>query len=556
MKDIVDSLKSSSDMSVKTQLRKIASSFSGSQEISAQEAVYTCLGIKQSCTSTGHVFINTNHSDKRTRIVKPIALRGLMKPESTDIFCDGLIEYYSCRPLYYENLTLAEFAADFEIKNKQKSSKKLYNSESDDTIDVESNDDVFYENNVLIGKLNKFMHKRKIRKIIRYVRFSIDKSPADFYRERVMLFFPWRNEYTDIENINCQEVYEKNIEQIQQMYYQFNKIEEEDLEENVNNVEKQQDINETELPDDWVPHDEIMLVVGDFNDNDDAGNSDKNNEINGMFNVHKIDNEQFINLVKCMNEGQRMILYHVTNVLRQQIWGSGAPSILCYVTGPAGAGKSVLIRTLAQSTIRIANLRPDIDDLSLTPVLLTAPTGKAAYGIRGLTLHAAFKLPINQFSGILPKLGADISNTLRCQLANVKLLIIDEISMVGLKTLGYIDQRLRHILRIDKPFGDINVIVFGDFYQLTPVLSTPLYEYFDQIVAKYPTAIELISTKATWETFQFYELTEIMRQRDDKEFSEVLTKLARGGLTKKDIAFFMKLVKPLEISFQPGVMHL
>jgi len=85
-----------------------------------------------------------------------------------------------------------------------------------------------------------------------------------------------------------------------------------------------------------------------------------------------------------------------------------------FVTGPVGAEKSMLIRALAQSVIRIANLRPDIDDLSLPPVLLTAPINKAAYGIKGLTLHSAFKLPLNQFAGLLPKLNSDISNTLRC----------------------------------------------------------------------------------------------------------------------------------------------
>ncbi|KAF0754430.1 ubiquitin carboxyl-terminal hydrolase 25-like [Aphis craccivora] len=132
----------------------------------------------------------------------------------------------------------------------------------------------------------------------------------------------------------------------------------------------------------------------------------------------------------------------------------GHPAMKVFVTGPVGAGKSMLIRALAQSVILIANLRPDIDDLSLPPVLLRAPTGKATYEIKGLTLHSAFKLPLNQFAGLLPKLSSNISNTLRCQFAKVKLLIIDEISIVGIKTLGHIDQRLRSILRINKPFGE------------------------------------------------------------------------------------------------------
>lgn len=66
--------------------------------------------------------------------------------------------------------------------------------------------------------------------------------------------------------------------------------------------------------------------------------------------------------------------------------------------------------------------------------------------------------------------------------------------MDGVKTLGYIDQRLSSILRINEPFGDINIIVFGDFFQLPPVLSTPLYDSFYDTLSKYPSDIEMITT--------------------------------------------------------------
>ena len=122
--------------------------------------------------------------------------------------------------------------------------------------------------------------------------------------------------------------------------------------------------------------------------------------------------------------------------------------------------------------------------------------------------------------------------------------------------MGYIDQRLRSILRINKPFGDINIIVFGDFFQLAPVLSTPLYDSFHDILTKYSSAIEMISIKSIWETFKFYELIEIMRQKDDKEFALMLTKLARGQLEEAGIKYFQNLVTHLDISFQPQVMHL
>ncbi|XP_050065359.1 uncharacterized protein LOC126554323 [Aphis gossypii] len=128
--------------------------------------------------------------------------------------------------------------------------------------------------------------------------------------------------------------------------------------------------------------------------------------------------------------------------------------------------------------------------------------------------------------------------------------------MVGIKTLGYIDQRLRSILRINKPFGDINVIVFGDFFQLAPVLATPLYDSFEEILSKFPSAVEMLSIKSIWETFKFYELTEIMRQKDDKQFAMMLTKLARGQLEEADVKYFQNLITHLDITFQPQVMHL
>ncbi|KAF0753083.1 ELKS/Rab6-interacting/CAST family member 1-like, partial [Aphis craccivora] len=411
MRDIVKNLKSSSDLSVKEQLKKIVSIFSGSQEISAQEAVYTCLGMKQCNTSTGYIFINTSHPDKRTRMLKPTAVRGEMDPKSDDIFFDGLNEYYSCRLHSLEDVTLAEFGSNYEVR-----------------------------------------------------------------------------------------VYETNIDQIKKLYQPFNKVEETKLDDNEIQIEGEQGRNNNHLVDDedWVLDDVLINDVGDYVEN--------------------------------------------TNTSDKSIMGkrSSCDEGICHWT--RGAEKSMLIRALAQSVIRIANLRPDIDDLSLPPVLLTAPTDKAAYGIKGLTRHSAFKLPLNQFAGLLPKLSSDISNTLRCQFANVKLLIIDEISMVGIKTLGYIDQRLRSILRINKPFGDINVIVFGDFFQLAPVLATPLYDSFEEILTKFPSVVEMLSIKSIWETFKFYELTKIMRQKDDKQFAIMLTKLARGQLEEADVKYFQNLI--------------
>ncbi|KAE9543469.1 hypothetical protein AGLY_002269 [Aphis glycines] len=413
------------------------------------------------------------HPDKRTRMLKPMAVRGEMDPKSDDIFFT-----VSMKTIHVDHTVLKISDSDTD-------------NEPDTTYPIDS---------TLIGKPNKYIHKRKIRKIIRYVRFNVDKNEQDFYREKIMLFLPWRNEKTDLLDINCKQVYETNIDQIKMLYQQFNKVVETQLDDNEIQIEGEQGHVES-------------LKDG------------------GKIIVHLKDNEQFKDLIGCLNDGQRQLVYHTTNVIRSQLWGKGHPAMKVFVTGLAEVEK------------------PDIDELSLPPILLTAPTGKAAYGIKGLTLHSKFKLPLNQFAGFLPMLSSDISNTLRCQFANVKLLIIDEIFMVVIKTLGYIDQLLRSILRINKPFGNINIIVFGDFFQLAPVLATPLYDSFEEILSKFPSAVEKISIKSIWETFKFYELTEIMRQKDDKQFAIMLTKLARGQLEEANLKYFQNPITHLYITF-------
>ncbi|KAF0747074.1 Helitron like N domain-containing protein [Aphis craccivora] len=174
----------STDISVKEQLKTIASTFSGSQEISTQEAVYTCLGMKQCNTSTGYIFINTSHPDKRTRMLKPIAIRGEMDPQSNDIFHDGISEYSNMsRPYSLEDITLAEFGANYEIRSKKNFAKK--SSDSDSDMEAEN---TYSIDSTLIGKPNKCIHKRKIRKIIRYLRFNVDKNEQDLQRKCHVIF--------------------------------------------------------------------------------------------------------------------------------------------------------------------------------------------------------------------------------------------------------------------------------------------------------------------------------------------------------------------------------
>ncbi|GBN70075.1 hypothetical protein AVEN_184165-1, partial [Araneus ventricosus] len=159
-------------------------------------------------------------------------------------------------------------------------------------------------------------------------------------------------------------------------------------------------------------------------------------------------------------------------------------------------------------------------------VLLCAPSGKAAFLIEGVTKG-------------LPELSTEVTNTIRNKLFNTKLLIIDEISMVGSTLFSRVDSRLRQIKGVNKPFGGISVLVVGDLNQLPPVMDSPIFK-----MGKCSEFCELIEENPLWELFVFYELKEIMRQKDEFDFIEALNALTSGNMKEKQI----EVIKSKELS--------
>jgi len=110
-------------------------------------------------------------------------------------------------------------------------------------------------------------------------------------------------------------------------------------------------------------------------------------------------------------------------------------------------------------------------------VRLTATTGSAADNIGGQTLHSLLKLDWGKKQG-KSKNSGQINPELQENMNDVNVLIIDEISMVGCKTLDIISSTTSQIKGINnEPFGGIGTVIFiGDFYQLPPYSKeTPLY---------------------------------------------------------------------------------
>ena len=109
-------------------------------------------------------------------------------------------------------------------------------------------------------------------------------------------------------------------------------------------------------------------------------------------------------------------------------------------------------------------------------VQAAAPSGTAAYLINGTTLHSLLYSPVCT-SKFLPLHRERLKGT-QDTFTNVGILFIDEKSMVGQKTFTMVSKRLQEARPHykDKPFGNLSVILLGDFKQLSPVRDSPLFK--------------------------------------------------------------------------------
>ena len=240
------------------------------------------------------------------------------------------------------------------------------------------------------------------------------------------------------------------------------------------------------------------------------------------FSVPKlIPDVDYQQLIRNLNDNQRKYTLNVMSLIKD-----GDKHFFHFINGGAGVNKSTLIKALYQSILRFSNSLPGSNPEAIR-VAICAPTGKAAALIDGMTLHSFLSLPVNQCKHKLVKLDSDISNKIGVKLKDLQLLVIDEISMVGFTMFQQVNARLQQIMRSKAPFGGIPVVVLGDFNQLRPVGDKYIFQFNNSYNALVDSPLRSL--------FELFELTEIMRQKDDKLFAIALGNIARGTMTVDDI---------------------
>ncbi|KAJ5498897.1 DNA helicase PIF1 ATP-dependent [Penicillium expansum] len=203
-----------------------------------------------------------------------------------------------------------------------------------------------------------------------------------------------------------------------------------------------------------------------------------------------------------------------------------------FFTGSAGTGKSVLMREIIAKLRNKYRKEPD-------RIAVTASTGLAACNIGGVTLHS--------FAGIglgkepVPELVKKIKKNqkARNRWLRTKVLVVDEVSMVDGDLFDKLEEIARRIRNNGRPFGGIQLVVTGDFFQLPPVPDGSNRE------AKFAFAA------ASWTTCIQHTilLTNIFRQRDP-EFADMLNEMRLGKITPRTIEAFRRLSRPLDVKDQ------
>lgn len=192
-----------------------------------------------------------------------------------------------------------------------------------------------------------------------------------------------------------------------------------------------------------------------------------------------------------------------------------------FLTGEPGAGKTHTINNFVKY-LRERDIEPAI----------TASTGIAATHIGGMTIHSwsgiGIKTKLDKYD--LDKIAT--SEYLVKRILRTRVLIVDEISMLSPNMLDMLDLVCREIKQNGEPFGGMQIVVVGDFFQLPPISRTTSGEKQNSLLgsSKAPT---FAFGAGAWQRANFITcyLREQHRQ-DDKDFLDVLSAIRANNFSE------------------------
>lgn len=184
-----------------------------------------------------------------------------------------------------------------------------------------------------------------------------------------------------------------------------------------------------------------------------------------------------------------------------------------FLTGSAGAGKTYVLNQYIEY-LKARKIR----------VAVTASTGIAATHMGGTTIHSWSGIGIKDRLSPSDIRSMGTKQYLKKNLEKAKVLIIDEISMLHRNQLDMVNQVLKHFKSQKSAFGDIQVVLAGDFFQLPPIGDSPIRERF-----------AFMSDAWVEADLKICYLTEQYRQNNNS-LNQILNEIRSGVVTQNSLA--------------------
>lgn len=184
-----------------------------------------------------------------------------------------------------------------------------------------------------------------------------------------------------------------------------------------------------------------------------------------------------------------------------------------FLTGEPGSGKTHTVNAYI-SWLRSHGIEPSV----------TASTGIAATHVAGMTIHSWSGIGIREYLSAADLDAISAKEHVARRITKTDVLIIDEVSMLSGEVLGMVDAVAREVRRSERPFGGLQVIFVGDFFQLPPVAKGGRTASF---------AFESPAWKAANPLMLYLE--EQYRQEDPK-FASLLGSIRRGECDHTDLS--------------------
>ena len=476
-------------------------------------------------------------------------------------------ERYAARPDSLEHICLAQFAIWYVPVPKRAKLPKDMNAESLEMIICPHLETPTFMPTFIQLKKPELgnMRLRAFPAVLRMHKFKEAQNAHEFFFSELCLYFHWRDEneihpndfdaclslflikspnghgsiIEDIKNKLFPEM--NNVEMARALIEDFPITRPSHIGEALD-PQNEQDNEDQNFEGEQVNNDQqVRAYDGNFGGND--------SEEPSMFKRSDFSNlETMLELAKNLAPEQQLVFnlfIGYAKELRKYIEGSTLKPKppLAIVHGGAGSGKSTLIRAISFWTDKVLTTN-DNKDLNKPFVIRCAPTGMAAHNIDGLTICSAFRFKFGRNDHV------SYSDTERDKfqeiLSHIKLVIIDEMSMVKSDELYKLNVKLQEITNNkDEDFGGVALLLLGDLMQLQPVKGKWIFEK-----PAHSMWTNRFTIDPLWELCNVYILEKNHRQGKDKEYGDILNRLRFGEHTEEDV---LKIKSRISPNFPQGI---